>query len=91
MGFRIYVSLFLGLRFCVLKKDVPTAERRPDTSSTFLPTVPSPKQPEFNPAAFDSSPATESLIPLVRNGHIEEAKALIEDGADVNEEDQHGN
>ena len=79
------------MRFCVLKKDVPTEQRRPDTSSTFLPTVQSPKQPEFNPAAFVSSSTTESLHPLVLNGHLEEAKQLIEAGADVNEADVHGN
>ena len=80
-----------GLRFCVLKKDVPPEKRRPDKGSTFVPTKQAPKQPIFvqeDPADLNLLP---SLLPLIRDGKLDEAKQLIEQGADVNEADQHGN
>ena len=81
---------FSGLRFCVLKKDVPPEKRRPDKGSTFVPTVRTPEEPSFVPVNL--SPSTfPSLLPLIRDNKLEEAKQYIEEGADVNEEDQHGN
>ena len=42
-------------------------------------------------ASADSGPSGGNLINLVLNGHLDEAKQLIADGADVNSADQHGN
>ena len=84
-----------GLRFCVLKKDASSNKRRPAEATQFVPTV--------RPTGFDNlrvplSSLQEdltdntfpSLLPLIRDGKIEEAKQFIEQGADVNEEDIHG-
>jgi len=78
-----------GLRFCVLKKDVDPEKRRPDSSSTFVPTVRTPEEPVFVPE--EPSDTFPSLLLLIRDGHLDEAKKYIEQGADVNEADQHGN
>lgn len=79
-----------GLRFCVLKKDGAPEKRRPDTGSTFVPTVRTPEELSF--LQGDLSPSTfPSLLTLIRDNKLEEAKQYIEEGADVNEEDQHGN
>ena len=72
-----------GLRFCVLKKDVPADKRRPSRPQTARPEV-----TIVTPASVSSS---ESLLSSVLNGHIDTAKKLIKDGADVNAEDTHGN
>jgi len=34
---------------------------------------------------------SQDLMSAVLNGHLEDAEKLIEEGADVNGEDQHGN
>jgi len=86
-----------GLRFCVLKKDASSNKRRPAEAAPFVPTV-------RTPGGFDnlrvplsslqedlSDNTFPSLLPLIRDGKIEEAKQFIEQGADVNEEDIHGN
>ena len=83
-------AYFSGLRFCVLKKDVPPEKRRPDKGSTFVPTVRTPEEPSFVPEDL-SIPTFPSLLLLIRDNKLEEAKQYIEEGADVNEEDQHGN
>jgi len=85
-----------GLRFCVLKKDASSNKRRPAAATPFVPTV--------RPSGFEnlrvplsslqedlSDNTFPSLLPLIRDGKIEEAKQFIEQGADVNEEDIHGN
>jgi hypothetical protein len=88
--FQQYTAYFSGLRFCVLKKDGPPEKRRPDTGSTFVPTVRTPEELSF--LQGDLSPSTfPSLLTLIRDNKLEEAKQYIEEGADVNEEDQHGN
>jgi len=78
-----------GLRFCVLKKDVSAEKRRPTSSSTFVPTVRTPEEPVFVPE--EPSDTFPSLLLLIRDGQLDEAKKYIEQGADVNEADQHGN
>ena len=76
------------MRFCVLKKDVTPEKRRPDTGSTFVPTVRTPEEPVFVPEA--ESNTFPSLLLLIRDGQLDEAKKYIEQGANVNEADQHG-
>ena len=39
----------------------------------------------------DNGPSGGDLLSAILNGHIDDAKAMIEDGADVNTEDVHGN
>ena len=84
----LYKLLFSGLRFCVLKKDVSPEKRRPDTGSTFVPTVRTPEEPAFVPE--EPSDTFPSLLLLIRDNQLDEAKKYIEQGADVNEVDQHG-
>ena len=72
-----------------MKKDVAPEKRRPDKGSTFVPTVRTPEEPSFIPET-PSENIFPSLLPLIRDGHLEEAKKYIEEGADVNEADQHG-
>ena len=81
-------QLIAGLRFCVLKKDVSAEKRRPTSSSTFVPTVRTPEEPVFVPE--EPSDTFPSLLLLIRDGQLDEAKKYIEQGADVNEADQHG-
>ena len=91
------MSFSLGLRFCVLKKDVGDSDRRRPSQALSRPR-PAPKvvQDEnediFATLDFDggSGASGQDLLNAVLNGHIEEAKQLIKDGADVNAEDQHG-
>jgi len=85
-----------GLRFCVLKKDVSEEKRRPDSGSTFVPTVRTPQETDkqfdtFFQEEFSEIKTFPSLLFLIRDGKLEEAKQYIEEGADVNEEDTHGN
>ena len=84
-----------GLRFCVLKKDASSNKRRPAEATQFVPTV---RTTGFDNLRVPLSSLQEdltdntfpSLLPLIRDGKIEEAKQFIEQGADVNEEDIHG-
>lgn len=70
--------------FCKLKGG--SGNTRTRTTPTRRPTLaPDPVLDDFQ------LPGSESLIKAVLNGHIEDAKAMIKDGADVNEEDVHGN
>ena len=91
----LYFYFNQGLRFCVLKKDASSNKRRPAEAAPFVPTV--------RPSGFEnlrvplsslqedlSDNTFPSLLPLIRDGKIEEAKQFIEQGADVNEEDIHG-
>jgi len=80
-----------GLRFCVLKKDVSEEKKRPEQGSTFVPTVRTPQEPLSFQEDLPDAKTFPSLLPLIRDGQLEEAKQYIEEGADVNEEDQHGN
>lgn len=79
-----------------MKKDASNNKRRPAEAAPFVPTV-------RTPGGFDnlrvplsslqedlSDNTFPSLLPLIRDGKIEEAKQFIEQGADVNEEDIHG-
>ena len=63
-------------------------KRRPTSSSTFVPTVRTPEEPVFVPE--EPSDTFPSLLLLIRDGKLDEAKKYIEQGADVNEADQHG-
>jgi len=63
-----------GLRFCVLKKDVDPEKRRPDSSSTFVPTVRTPEEPVFVPE--EPSDTFPSLLLLIRDGQLDEAKKV---------------
>ncbi len=84
-----------GLRFCVLSKDVDQNRRRPTTRPKPV-EVQRQEEDDALFAAFDFTSGSggaasgASLLDAVLNGHIEEAKELIKDGADVNAEDQHG-
>ena len=82
--------LSIGLRFCVLKKDVSEEKKRPEQGSTFVPTVRTPQEPLSFQEDLSDTKTFPSLLPLIRDGQLEEAKQYIEEGADVNEEDQHG-
>jgi len=76
-----------GLRFCVLKGNSNNRNnRRPTTKTTT-------EEPQFDVDKFLSSgaPSGANLINLVLIGDLEEARELIENGADVNSADQHGN
>lgn len=76
-----------GLRFCTLRKN------RLGASDT--PTRPTTPRPATTEAVFiapvDSGPSNGDLLDAILNGHIDDAKALLKDGADVNAEDVHGN
>jgi len=75
-----------GLRFCVLSNPNGSSNRRVTTTTTTEdPLI----EQLLHSAGFGSSGA--SLINLVLNGELDEAKQLIADGADVNSADQHGN
>jgi len=94
-----------GLRFCVLKNRNSADSRRPAPPATARTTTTT-EQPDIfeqilagtfgngnsgssnNGNSFASS---GNLIDLVLRGDLEEAKRLIENGADVKAEDQHGN
>ena len=70
-----------GLRFCTLSKNSGSSISRRTTTTT--------EDPLLN--QFFSVSSGPNLLNVVLNGDIEEAKRLIEAGADVNSEDQHGN
>jgi len=78
-----------GLRFCVLKSnDGSSTNRRPVTT----------ENPVLKASAIKRllasqglGPSGVSLMNLVLQGEIEEAKQVIANGADVNQVDNHGN
>lgn len=73
-----------GLRFCVLSKNVESGDRKPTARPT---TTEDPLIEQF----LANTGSGGNLLDLVINGNLEEAMKLIEDGADVNSADQHGN
>ncbi len=70
-----------GLPLCVLSKNSSGQKRARPT--------PLPPPPVDEPV-FDVSGSSASLLSTVLNGDTDTALLLIEDGADVNAEDQHG-
>ena len=74
-----YSCHFPGLLFCKLSKNVPSSQRKkPSTRVTEKPVIP------------EADPFQEDLMSAVLNGHLDDARQLIADGADVNAEDVHG-
>jgi len=75
-----------GLRFCVLSNPNGSSNRRTTTTTTT-------EDPLLDQLLFSAGFASSgaSLINLVLNGELDEAKQLIADGVDVNSADQHGN
>ena len=76
-----------GLRFCVLSKNVASTDRKPTARPT---TTEDPLLEQFLASAGSGGGGAGNLLSLVQNGHLEEAMKLIEEGADVNTQDQHG-
>jgi hypothetical protein len=74
------VFLFTGLPLCVLSKNTNGVKK---TRPAFTP-------PPSAPPAFEPSAGSESLLSVVLNGDVDTALTLIEEGANVNAEDQHG-
>ena len=83
-----------GLRFCVLSSNAASNSRnrvRP-ALATRTTTTEDPLLEQFIASAGGTSNTGGggNLLNLILNGHLDDARQLIENGADVNSEDQHG-
>ena len=79
-----------GLIFCRLAGSSSSSGGSSSSRPRFTPTTTTAAPEEDIVVSADAFFGTESLIKLVLNGHLEDAKVLIEEGADVNEQDVHG-